>query len=152
MTDEAKAWLAGFIDGEGYIGLTFQIKKATPTSARTPRYHPYLIIANTNKAVIEYIQTILGVGRVYNFFPKNIKFKGAYQIKISQNNDLQAVLTAILPYLRVKSEQARIVLDFLARRKDIKPITSRGHRGATSFGEADKALYQRLLDLNKKGP
>ncbi len=151
MTDEAKAWLAGFIDGEGYIGLTFQIKRETPTSARSPRYHPYLIITNTHKAVIEYIQILLGVGRVYNFSRKNIKFKNAYQIKISQSNDLQAVLTAILPYLRVKSEQARIVLDFLARRSEVRLITGRGHRGVTSFGEADRSLYQRLLDLNKTG-
>lgn len=51
-----KSWLAGFIDGEGYIGITFQRKKETKQSAASPRYHPYLIVANTNKEVLLYIQ------------------------------------------------------------------------------------------------
>lgn len=44
-----KAWLAGFIDGEGYVGITFQKKKETKTQAASPLYHPYIIIANTNR-------------------------------------------------------------------------------------------------------
>lgn len=91
------------------------------------------------------------MGKVYCILRRDKKFKDAYQIKISHGGDLYLVLTYILPYLWIKHEQCRIVLDFMVWRKEIKPITGRGHRGATSFNNVDKDLYERLLVLNKKG-
>lgn len=57
LTESQKAWLAGFIDGEGYIGLTFQRKKVTQTQAASPLYKPYVVIANTNYEVLQWIQS-----------------------------------------------------------------------------------------------
>ncbi len=54
MTNEEWAWLAGFVDGEGFVGLTHQIKKETKHCAASPRYHPYLIITNTDLTAILY--------------------------------------------------------------------------------------------------
>jgi len=58
LSPTQKAWLAGFIDGEGFIGITFQRKKETKQQSSTPRYHPFLIITNKNKASIFYIEEI----------------------------------------------------------------------------------------------
>ena len=60
-----KAWLAGFIDGEGYIGITFQRNKETRKSSATPKYHPFLIIVNTNKNILDIIMDFIGDGRLY---------------------------------------------------------------------------------------
>ncbi len=64
LNPEQKAWLAGFVDGEGYLGITFQRKKETRSQAASPHYHPYLVIANTNLPALSYIQEIVGAGKV----------------------------------------------------------------------------------------
>jgi len=51
-TEKEIIWLAGFIDGEGYIGITRQRKKETSQHAASLLYHPYLIITNTNCPVL----------------------------------------------------------------------------------------------------
>lgn len=152
MTNEQWTWLAGFIDGEGYLGLTHQVKVASGSSAATPRYHPYLIITNTNKRAIEHIHTLLGTGRVYKIRRHDDKSKNAYQFKVTKANDLLTVLEQLKSFLKIKGEQCELLIDYLKYRTTIKPLTGRGRRGVTSFGETDNKFYQRRRGLNKKGP
>ncbi len=146
-----KAWLAGFIDGEGYIGITFQIKKETRQSAVSPRYHPFLIIANTNEEVLIYVKELINEGRTYILGKGLGKNKKSYQYKLTRMDTLLGVLKDILPYLRIKRMQCELLINFIERRKSIKPVTGRGSRGVTSFDDNDKEIYKRLLLLNKKG-
>lgn len=147
-----KSWLAGFIDGEGYIGITFQFKKSTKTSEASPRYHPYLIITSTNLGVLVYIKKIIGERKLYNINKnKNVKHKEAFQYKLSKMNVLLEILNCIIPYLKIKQVQCKILIDYITRRMQIKPITGRGTRGVSSFNENDEKLYQQLLTLNKRG-
>lgn len=151
LSESEKAWLAGFVDGEGYIGITHQTKKETSSSSASDIYHPLLIITNTNKEALEYIQRITAVGAVYSGkLPKNNE-KPSYQYKISKRDDILAILGLILPYLKIKKQQGNLLVEFIERRKKIKPITGRGHRGASSYSEADRNIYEQLLLLNKRG-
>lgn len=151
LTEQQKAWLAGFIDGEGFIGITFQIKKETKQSAPSFRYHPYLIITNTYKDIIHYVYNLIGEGKIYTLRNRNIKHKNAYQYKLTKMPSLSNLLDNILPYLRVKQIQCQLLIDYIKKRKSVKIITGRGHRGATSFSKEDNMLYKKLLVLNKRG-
>jgi len=146
-----KSWLAGFIDGEGYIGITFQRKKETKQSAPSPRYHPFLIIVNTNKEVLLHIKELIGEGRLYTLNKGLGKSKKSYQYKLTKMSTLLEVLEGILPYLKIKKKQCELLINFIKRRKSIKPITGRGYRGVTSFNNDDEGIYRLLLSLNKKG-
>lgn len=64
---------------------------------------------------------------------------------------LLEILEDMLPYLRVKQGQCKILIDFIRRRRKIKPVTGRGYRGVTSFTFEDEEIYKRLLLLNKRG-
>lgn len=59
-----KAWIAGFMDGEGYLGIVRQRKKETRTQSPTLQYHPYIIISNTQRNVIDRIQSWTGLGTI----------------------------------------------------------------------------------------
>ena len=147
-----KAWLAGFIDGEGYIGITFQRKKQTSTSSASPLYHPFLIIVNTNKDVLLYIKQLIGGGKLYILRKKNShNNKKCYQFKLTKMDRLLRLLEEIDPYLKIKNKQCEFLIAFLKRRMYIKPITGRGSRGITSFTDEDKEIYDNLLSLNKRG-
>ncbi len=152
MTNEQWAWLAGFIDGEGYLGLTYQLTAVTKRSAASPRYHPYLIITNTNAEAIEYIHALLSSGKVYKILRKDGKSKDAYHLKVTKAPDLLLILEQLESFILVKHEQCVLLINYLRYRRTIIPLTGRGRRGVTSFGEKDNEFYQRLLGLNKKGP
>jgi len=147
------SWLAGFIDGEGYIGITFQRKKETHQQSASARYHPYLIITNNNYEILNEIKELVGTGRLYelsrNYKLQN-KQKRAFQYKLTEMNKLKYLLNLIQPYLHLKQKQCELLLNFIDIRKKAKRITGRGHRGATSY-TIEEDIYQKLLSLNKRG-
>jgi len=151
LSETQKAWLAGFIDGEGYIGTTFQRKKETKHSAASPRYHPYLIIVNTDKKVLLYIKELIGDGRLYILNKTSGNKRESFQYKLTKMNALLTVLEAVLPYLRVKQEQCKLLISFINKRKNVRPVTGRGSRGITSFDKEDDEVHKLFLLLNKRG-
>lgn len=151
LSEVDKAWLAGFIDGEGYIGITFQLKKETRSQASSPRYHPYLIIVNTNRYALEQASAIIGDGRIYIAHKTNGRHKESYQYKLTKMDSLMTALQDIAPFLKIKQKQAYTLMDFIKKRKAARPITGRGSRGQTSFDAVDSEVYHNLLALNKRG-
>ena len=144
-----KAWLAGFIDGEGFIGITFQRKKENTQQSATPRYHPYLIITNKDKNSIYFIKNIVGEGRIYESKVNDSSPSPIYQYKLTKARELTNLLKEIKQYLIVKNQQCELLLEYLKLRKERKIITGRGSRGKTSFSIEEEEIYKKLLALNK---
>jgi len=90
-----KAWLAGFIDGEGYIGLVKQIK---PTGGL--RYHPQVVITSTDEKIIEEIQILIPITK-RAFLRRTEGHKLGFQLKIVKYQHLSEFLEPIKPYLRL---------------------------------------------------
>ena len=152
LTERQSAWLVGFIDGEGYLGITFQRKKETRAQAASSLYHPYLIIANTNQPVLSYIRNIVGDGNVYSGKKVTEKTKESFQYKLTRMEVLHDLLESIESYLQIKAPQCRILIEFIKRRRVAQPTTGRGSRGRTSFTAEDENSFRTLLKLNKRGP
>lgn len=147
-----KAWLAGFIDGEGFIGITFQRKKENSQQSATPRYHPYLIVTNNDKSSILHVKSLIGEGKIYQVRAKNSRFPyPAYQYKLTKMGDLNELLIEIRPYFIIKRKQCDLLLEYCNLRKERKIVSGYGSRGKTSFSAEEEAVYQRLLKLNKRG-
>jgi len=142
-------YIAGFIDGEGYIGITFQRKKETSYQSASVHYHPYLIIANNNYKILDDIKKFVGSGYIYKL-SRNYKHKEGFQYKLTKMEPLKRLLEFIQPYLRIKQKQCKLLLTFIDTRKNAKIITGRGYRGATSY-TIEEEIYRELLNLNKRG-
>lgn len=142
-------YLAGFIDGEGYIGITFERKKETHHQSASARYHPYLIIANNNYEILEDIKNFTNSGRIYKLSRRDVKQKQGFQYKLTEMESLKNFLFLIKPYLRIKQEQCDLLLKFINIRKNAKRIYG-PFRGATSY-TIEEEIYQKLLNLNKRG-
>jgi len=150
------AWLAGFIDGEGYLGIERQRKKETAKQTASLLYHPYLIIANSNYNVLEFIREYVGYGYIYEVQRKKSKSrhnneKPSFQYKLTKMDKLMPLLNALQPYLHLKQQQCDLLLKFINIRQSAKRITGRGHRGSTSFSNLEEEIYQKLRILNKRG-
>jgi hypothetical protein len=150
------AWLAGFVDGEGYIGIIRQRKKENSRQSASLLYHPYLIIANNNYDVLLFIKSMIKDGGIYEFRrKKSLRFHGnekpSFQYHLRKMDRLKEILNIIYPYLRIKKEQCKLIINFINARKSAWRVSGKGSRGISSFSSLEETIYQKLLVLNKRG-
>jgi hypothetical protein len=151
MSDVQQSWLAGFIDGEGYIGLTKQIKRESRKQAPGYYYHPLLIVTGTEKDTITHLQSLTGCGQVVTQPRPQQGHKTAYQWKLSKYNDLLNIFMQIKKYLKIKQKQCDLVTQFITARQQATIKTGKGSRGMTSVSTTEDDVYEQLRKLNKKG-
>lgn len=108
MRDTDIAYIAGVIDGEGYIGIK---KAGTPRAdRRTPGYIAMVQVKMVDEPAIRFLAETLG-GWYYLQKPSARKGRPLYCWQVS-HKAADTVLLAVLPYLRVKRQSAETVLQF----------------------------------------
>lgn len=141
MTDTLQiAWAAGFTDGEGYIGLTrcFDKKRG---------YYMYRVqfeVAQVHAAPIDLMQSMFpSVGRVRHY--KNAK-RGYWTWRVFGQDAIE-VIKVLHPYLIVKKEQARLVMDYQFTDRRIEG-NGRYRKNPPEIMERRKALWAAICELN----
>jgi hypothetical protein len=161
VVDTDLAYLAGLIDGEGYVG----IKKGTRHDMTSPAYHERIQVRMVDEPAIAFLASTLG-GNYY--FEKAHSHLGRPLFCCYSASDLKAcqVLDAVLPWLRVKHENALTVL----RLRSLKGAKRTKVVGEKNFPNrvgtvrmvpvmalsdenlaAREALYLRCKELNRTG-
>lgn len=120
------AWIAGILDGEGYLGIV----------GTTASYGPRIAVLNTNHPMIDHLCALTGVGTV-GFRKARGNKRPAWVWKLDRREHVAALLLAALPYLITKREQALILLE-LPTRQMKRP-------------EERKRLFERIRSLNRRG-
>ena len=112
MEPTTLAYLAGLIDGEGYIG----IKKARRKDAVSPIYHERIQVRMVHEGAIRLLADTLGG----NYYLEQPHARGGRLLYCWQASDALAarILTAVLPYLIVKRESALTVLALRTSKED----------------------------------
>ena len=106
-----KHYLAGFIDGEGCIGI---YKHKDNRTEKGYTLHSVVIISNTNKSLLEEINRITN-----GELRKRQKLRGNKQIYVIHLQDIQGILNLmklINPYLLIKKEQSKLMIEFCKSR------------------------------------
>ena len=127
--DPDLAWVAGIVEGEGYVGLARRIKGDF-------QYFPRVAITNTDELMLDEIGKILKSRNIaYYRIRQNIDGRFIRNIGnriIKRNRRMSEIcfvgltrvkrlLDAIIPYMRSeKKERAKIILDFCNYRLDTK--------------------------------
>ena len=105
MKDTDIAYIAGLLDGEGYI----QYIKAICKADGYKRYRFGVSIASTDREIINWLKEVIPQhGRVEVKHPKNGRFD-IYHLRWYGDNARQ-VLELCLPYMRIKRPQAELYL------------------------------------------
>ena len=142
MSKLQAAYLAGLIDGEGYIGIlqTKKGNKAEWHSLREFMYCPVLKVAMTNKDIVEYLYQSFG---------------GSFETRKAHHNNRESYawtcrkalvgkfLRYIHPYLRIKKRQAEIIFRF--------PHIPAGKKISDEIYGLRQKLYNEIRTLNKVG-
>ena len=157
-TDVELAWLAGILDGEGWIG----VNRATRKTTGKHRYSAGCVVATTSPRLANRIHELLirlGVSHFFIEVPPKTGKDGSvrrrkWNISIAGNTQTGVLLPAVLPYLVEKAAQANLTLEYIARRGEL-PHRPGGHNLAVN--EKIRALgekYRSLLgaDRNRDDP
>jgi hypothetical protein len=139
-TAEQTIWLAGFLDGEGSIGI---MKRG---EGDTGDYQPRVSITSTNRQLLEEIKEWVG-GGCLNWTRRNPTDhrKDVFTLAVSNRIALN-LIQKIRPYMRLKTEQADVFLRYYA--VAVGPVGT-NRRGTRKTVQDD--LYHAMRQLNRKG-
>ncbi|MEM0053705.1 MAG: LAGLIDADG family homing endonuclease [Nitrososphaeria archaeon] len=152
-TETEKAWMAGFLDGEGTFTICKQVRKNRPS----PAYRVFISVSNTDKYVLKIFCRYYG-GKIYNVHERRkdkrgLKWRDAFDWYCPVFTS-ERFLIDVLPYLRLKYQQAEVLLEFL-RTKQAFARKKRTSRGSAPLTDEEIAHRERLRlkvqALNKKG-
>ena len=156
QADEA-AYLAGFFDGEGTIGIREHNKPGTVGGhdRRTPHYRLVVSITNRDIAVLQWIADIVG-GTVHPKSRGSDRWAPAWEWSLSNRAGVELMLTAIRPHLKVKARHVDVGLAFLRLGLSRVTFTARGKTWPRRIQHPDdvqarKTLKTELNRLNGKG-
>ena len=135
------AYAAGLIDGEGCI----RIGKYTDHKTQELRYRGQLSIGMTSRAAVEWMRDRMG-GNFYIYRTSYDKAKPAYNWTM-RSTEAAALLSAILPHLIIKREQALLLIEFAETVHQCW-----GRRGMPAgLNDRRAAMAGQSLALNRKG-
>lgn len=131
------SYIAGIIDGEGSI----YINKARNS------YIVHCSVTNTNYELMGLLQAITGIGNITRGHINTEKSKKCYKWIIGPESEIDLFLKEVLPYLRLKSHQAELAIEFLNLEKGVnqhKPLSR-----DTSI--LKQVIFEEITLLNKRG-
>ena len=146
LSESQKGYIAGFIDGEGCISI-YEFKRIRYLHKQ---YTAVVRVTNTNQEVLDTLRRWTGLGiicsqSIKRTNPKFFNSKPQYGWFLSPNATRE-LLPVIIPFLQVKRDIAKLVLEFYGD----KP-RPRG-RGVTEAVLSKYALLaSRARELNKRG-
>lgn len=137
------AYTAGLLDGEGHIGIHKSkngFRKGVP---RELKYSARLMIANTNIDIMHWLQLNFGGSIAKDVRDGNRKDCYRWQI---YGNKMLEFLKLVAPYLKIKSSQAKIVIDWQS-----KIIYGAQPKMTDKQKQKRESAYLQILELNRRG-
>jgi len=105
ITREETAYLAGIIDGEGWIGSGYYgNQKAQQVVYR-------ITISSSSKELIDWLVDKLKVATVYKNNHSPLTKKTCYNLEIRRFNQVKSILKAVLPYSIIKKDLITEILE-----------------------------------------
>ena len=159
VTPYELGWLAGIIDGEGYLGLQKENDKRNSKKIRY-KFTPCIHITNCDEAIVLKSRDIIKkLGA--NFYVRACKgrknTKDHYRLQTRRFKNILIVLKATIPYLTgTKQERAKLLLEFCKLRKEAPKIIEcnkgqGGKRWCRPYTKPEVDIFDKLKPMQKRG-
>lgn len=132
LSEIERAYVAGFFDADGYVGVVHP-----QTGANAGAFWLRATITNNHTGILQEFQEKLG-GRIYAKDNKREQWLHQYNLAW-QGAQVKDFLSVILPYLKVKRQQAEIALQF--------PLRSTGEYKTNEMIDVQWKIYEMLKQL-----
>jgi len=138
MSKLTAAYMAGYIDGEGYLGIMKSNRHPTTVA---PTYMPVIKVTSTDESIIIWFKESFGGHMDKRVFVGNSK--DAYTWTLT-GQKLKRFIEKVYPYLKLKKPQA----DLLKKRLRMYRL---GYRYTPEEGRIMEEQYIQIRKLNKRG-
>lgn len=138
LTSEERAYVAGIVDGEGYVGLVLKHKNRV-----RPSYFPQIQVSNVDENLMRYLEQLVPASFFLKIGSRAKNQKDCFIWAIQRTDGAKKFLELVLPYLIVKKQRAQVLLQYCQSR------LLRGLR--SSYIPEEIACYSQLRVLNRKG-
>lgn len=140
------AYLAGIIDGEGYVGLVRQ-KDSRKNRGYAICYHPKIQVSMTSIETISWICNKLG-GKFYRVKSKDENRKDIYCWNLERNKkNMIFVCSKLLKFSITKNRQLKKMICYSKNRMKFK----NSFPGRKVIKEIDHKIYDDLRGMNFRG-
>lgn len=109
FTETELAYLAGFFDGEGCINISRSVKKTKPH--HSPGYSLQVVISQNDHDLLAEWQAKMNLGSIQCRDMSEVGYGITYAWHITAKQAM-GFLRTLLPYLRLKKEQAELAISF----------------------------------------
>lgn len=134
-TEEFYAYLAGFLDADGCLQL---VKHKNPKAKKGFHWQTLMSISQCDKDFIETLRKEIGFGMIIS----QDRGKG-YRLDFTGGH-IGKLLPHLLPYLRRKLEQAKMLLEAIQLLKHNRPTSKNDSK--------IERLYQQIRNSHRFGP
>jgi hypothetical protein len=142
MKPTERAYLAGLIDGEAYVGVTRAISNSNAKQCkRGVCYRVMIVVSMTDRSPLDYARRVSGLGQV-NSRKVGYLRKPAWVWTV-WSRQAATLLKQLAPYLIVKARPARACIEFQAL------MRYPGRNGLTDYEWRER---QRLWKRTKVNP
>ena len=128
MNNNDVAYIAGFFDGEGSIFISKSKKQ----------YYLGITISNTNLSVLESIQRVMG-GEISKSPDNRENRLQLFRLRL-YSSEAKKFLERLLPYLKIKKEQARLAIEF----------QSKMEKGKLTIPKEEQEKYRIQINQKRK--
>jgi len=136
-------WLAGFFDGEGYIGLWKGRNKKYVT------YGPRIKIFNIHRATMEHFASQMKLLGLPFFMwarkPQKATQQLGWYIEIQGHKRVKKFIEVLLPHVVLKKEQMELMLEYINYRLSVLP----NFRDDRRYGSYDEEVFQKMKELKR---
>lgn len=147
---EKYAYLAGIIDGEGYVGIK---KTNNRTDCQNPQYHERIQVRMIDETAISFLTEVLG-GNYYKETEHSKYSKKPLYCYQASDKTAASIIKKLFPYLIVKKRQANLILK-LRESKENKKSFLRGSPSKRPMNpkivEYRESLYRQIKEIHKGG-
>lgn len=147
------AWLAGYLDGEGSVGIARNKNTMIPV----------VQLSTTCPRAAERVQDIMEpiIGRVpsYTYEERDpAKHRDAIYLRATGMRRVKPLAEAMIPYAVTKLPNWQLILEFVNIRLERFGVDEKGNikRGGNhlerGYGERETEIYRAIRSLNARGP
>jgi len=149
LSDKHRGYVVGLFDGEGSCGVNKHSQ-----SRGIPSYTVDVGIANTNKDVLIWLETSLGIGKIAPIRKQKEIHKQAWEWSLVYE-EMPEFLKMVHEDSIIKQERIELVLEFLETCNGQPRLKGTGHRGGQApsieLQIKRELIYRELRVLNKRG-
>jgi hypothetical protein len=133
LTEAQAAYIAGMIDADGHVGIY-----------RHSNGQPRIVISvsNTYMPMLEWLRDVTGIGSIGLNQAERPGYKASYKWNSGGPAGI-AVLQQVIPYMHVKSERAKLAVEYQEVLADPRKSVDLSLR---------QAYRDQMLAMNRRGP